>query len=504
MAMKREHDAALHGEGQEGSGMSSPSKRHAAADEKMNIHIEVYTTPTSTAQPRRVEEQVLALLQRRAGAYVEGMRIECDEQAEAALGNDVEAINVCEIESASMKVDADAPAVADQVVPFTRASHYVHISQLCDEGPTVSDLDMGGDSDEGSDVPACQQYLLPSREFHGVWDSLVFDTGVKDELLAYAQTAMLFADRGVDTNLVGFNRVILLHGPPGTGKTSLCKALAQKLSVRMSHRYTSGVMIEVNAHSLFSRWFSESGKMVLKLFESIRELAESDPDCFCAVVIDEVESLSASRSAAASGNEPSDAVRVVNALLTQLDTLKRFANCLVLTTSNVTKAIDGAFVDRADLKVYVGNPSACGIYEILRSAIAELARTGLVSIPREYSLLRGRACQQLFAAEHTKSCGSDGGQCTAPEQPMDFETSSSTDSQRLSLVERASLLVYNAALECEEAGLSGRTMRKLPFLAHALYCGRSSMPFSQYVVCLRRAAAREKQCRADMDAAVLC
>jgi hypothetical protein len=346
--------------------------------------------------------------------------------------------------------------------------------------------------------------LLPSREFHGVWDSLVFDTGVKDELLAYAQTAMLFADRGVDTNLVGFNRVILLHGPPGTGKTSLCKALAQKLSVRMSHRYTSGVMIEVNAHSLFSRWFSESGKMVLKLFESIRELAESDPDCFCAVVIDEVESLSASRSAAASGNEPSDAVRVVNALLTQLDTLKRFANCLVLTTSNVTKAIDGAFVDRADLKVYVGNPSACGIYEILRSAIAELARTGLVSIPREYSLLRGRACQQLFAAEHTKSCGSDGGQCTAPEQPMDFETSSSTDSQRLSLVERASLLVYNAALECEEAGLSGRTMRKLPFLAHALYCGRSSMPFSQYVVCLRRAAAREKQCRADMDAAVLC
>ena len=107
--MKREHNAVLRGEEHEGSGLGSPSKRRAAADEKMDIRIEVYMTPTSIAQPRRVEEQVLTLLQRRAGAYVEGMRIECDEQAEAALGNDVEAINACEIQSARVMADADAP-----------------------------------------------------------------------------------------------------------------------------------------------------------------------------------------------------------------------------------------------------------------------------------------------------------------------------------------------------------------------------------------------------------
>jgi hypothetical protein len=41
----------------------------------------------------------------------------------------------------------------------------------------------------------------------------------------------------------------------------------------------------------------------------------------------------------------------VNALLTQLDRLRRHPNALVLTTSNITGAIDLAFVDRADIKV---------------------------------------------------------------------------------------------------------------------------------------------------------
>lgn len=51
------------------------------------------------------------------------------------------------------------------------------------------------------------------------------------------------------------------------------------------------------------------------------------------------------------GTEPSDVMRAVNALLTQVDKLKIYPNVIIMTTSNMTEALDLAFLDRADIKV---------------------------------------------------------------------------------------------------------------------------------------------------------
>lgn len=92
------------------------------------------------------------------------------------------------------------------------------------------------------------------------------------------------------------------------------------------------------------------------------------------VLVDEIESLAHARAQCMSGNEPSDAIRVVNAVLTQLDQIKRHSNVLILTTSNITEAIDIAFVDRADIKQFLGLPTSQAIYKIYYSCILELIK----------------------------------------------------------------------------------------------------------------------------------
>jgi len=66
----------------------------------------------------------------------------------------------------------------------------------------------------------------------------------------------------------------------------------------------------------------QSGKLVMKMFEKIHDLVE-DPKSIVFLLIDEVESLAQCRQSAEAGNEPTDSIRAVNALLTQIDRIKR-------------------------------------------------------------------------------------------------------------------------------------------------------------------------------------
>lgn len=49
-------------------------------------------------------------------------------------------------------------------------------------------------------------------------------------------------------------------------------------------RYSHGRLVEINSHSLFSKWFSESGKLVQKLFARVTEMVE-DESGFVVVLI---------------------------------------------------------------------------------------------------------------------------------------------------------------------------------------------------------------------------
>lgn len=233
-----------------------------------------------------------------------------------------------------------------QNISYWQADLFIHPYRLLDSEVEHDYLDDneeggGGGGGESGSLPIAEQLELPNRLLSGLWESIIIDElSIKTHLLSFACTSLLFAEVDINPTLINWNKMLLLYGPPGTGKTSLCKALAQKVFIRNSHRYSSGgLLFEINCHSLFSKWFSESGKLVMKLFHHLNEIAE-DENAFIVLLIDEVESIASARNSSNRSNEPGDAIRVVNAVLTSLDTLKRRKNILVLCTSNMMTSLD--------------------------------------------------------------------------------------------------------------------------------------------------------------------
>ncbi|OOO12889.1 cytochrome c1 [Aspergillus oryzae] len=228
---------------------------------------------------------------------------------------------------------------------------------------------------------------LPSRELDGLWESLLFDQPLKSMLLRAITRMVSYSSRKLNRWTINWNRLILLWGPPGTGKTSLCRGLSQKLAIRIGKPYPQSKLVEINAHSLGSKFFGESGKLVSKTFENIESLLEEEEDTFFCVIIDEIETLAARRERALGGNEPFDAVRAVNALLTGLDRLKTHANVVVICTSNLVTALlmkyiaiaqDQAFLDRVDIKQFIPYLSNRAIYGIYKECLEELSRCGII------------------------------------------------------------------------------------------------------------------------------
>jgi len=105
---------------------------------------------------------------------------------------------------------AEASPLYNGELRLHQADFRIMVFQLNEEPATE---EMADDSAAGDEIPACKQWILPSREFHGLWESLVYDEGIKHNLLDYAHTTMLFSEKKVNTNLISWNRVILLHGP---------------------------------------------------------------------------------------------------------------------------------------------------------------------------------------------------------------------------------------------------------------------------------------------------
>jgi pachytene checkpoint protein 2 len=210
---------------------------------------------------------------------------------------------------------------------------------------------------------------LPDPEFDGVWDSIILPPGLKDRLLAQAVLNFTARARLQQVHLP-VHGIILLVGPPGTGKTSVARGLASRTAASLT---TALTYIEVDPHALASAAHGKTQQAVSHLLGTV--LAEESSANPCIVLLDEVETLAADRSKMSMDANPVDVHRATDAVLTQLDQLAAdYPQLLFIATSNFAAAIDEAFLSRADLVVTIDLPTAAACKAILLDTIERLAK----------------------------------------------------------------------------------------------------------------------------------
>jgi SpoVK/Ycf46/Vps4 family AAA+-type ATPase len=210
---------------------------------------------------------------------------------------------------------------------------------------------------------------LPDPAWQERWDRIFVAPELKERLLSYVLFSLKHRARigGVGLPIHG---LVVLAGPPGTGKTTLAGGLADQAARELREPI---LFVDIDPHRFPSQMLGESQRGVARLFErTLPDLARRGQPTI--VLLDEVESLAVSRSGASLETNPVDVHRATDAVLAGIDHVSRACpNLTFVATTNHAAGVDVAFLSRADLVEQIALPGARAIARILRDSLCELA-----------------------------------------------------------------------------------------------------------------------------------
>lgn len=153
------------------------------------------------------------------------------------------------------------------------------------------------------------------------WSDLIIDTGTKTELqsvIDLLKNPTLATEYGI-----ALPKGILFNGPPGTGKTTIARAVASMAGLNFFVLRTNDVV---------SKWVGESEKNLTKLFEAASQNAPS------VIFIDEIDSLGKKRSE----NSAVHSESLLNHLLQLIDGVIKTEGVYVIGATNRADLVDEA------------------------------------------------------------------------------------------------------------------------------------------------------------------
>lgn len=202
---------------------------------------------------------------------------------------------------------------------------------------------------------------VPNRKYRSNWQKIIYPEEIKLKLFDNIMKLETIKQSVID--MLGINKCVLIYGEPGTGKTTISKAIVQKLSIRMNKTYE---LRTVKCSQLFSRFYGESMKIVNTVFKACPENT--------IILLDEADSILMKRKNLFLKNEPGDSLRIINTILNIIDESRN----LIIFTTNFKDELDDAFLSRCDVIFEMKALDHKNTYNLLKTILEDLQSSGML------------------------------------------------------------------------------------------------------------------------------